>query len=224
MSQDQFAVARVIEVARQQRQRQTKLRRLGPAHINHALGVNEIREVVVDEFSRRLKAAPFKLRVDSHREDILKAVIFTAEVIAIDRAVFWIDSAGPDHQLFRESVFGHIDPNFLRHRCGRDIVKLAIPIVGKDQQGAIKLFRLRISAARREGRIAVAVNSLSYFAVFNPGRAMPRLHDELVARLDVAKDDDFIINGVGDGDDFADGGHPAAHETVEHPSPIYRVA
>ena len=70
----------------------------------------------------------------------------------------------------------------------------------------------------------MTVDGLDHFAVFNPGRAMPRLHDELIAGLDVAKDDDFVINGVGDGDDFADGGHPAAHEAVEHPSPIYRVA
>src|SRR5262245_44545337 len=104
MFREQLTVACVIVVASKQRKCQTKLRRLGTSHIDHALRINKIGKVVVYEFSRSFKATPLELRVNGHGKNILESVVFRSEIIAIDRSIFWIDSARPNHELFSESM------------------------------------------------------------------------------------------------------------------------
>ncbi len=75
MSQQQAAVARIVEVSREERKRHAELRYFWPTHVVHALGVHEIREEVVDHRSCHLETAPFEIRVNAHREDVLEPVV-----------------------------------------------------------------------------------------------------------------------------------------------------
>ena len=104
MLQKQLAVVRVVEIAGQQRQRHSELRGFRAAHVDHALGIDEIGEVVIDDAASHVEPAPFEVRAHRASKDVLKAVVFRAVVVAIDGAILRVDSAGSNHELLRERV------------------------------------------------------------------------------------------------------------------------
>src|SRR5262249_22992795 len=73
---------------------------------------------------------------------------------------------------------------------------------------------LRIQVCGWIGRIAVSVVNPSDFPVFNLSGAMPGLNNELVMRVDIAKDDHFDV-GISEWEYLANRGHPAAEQTIE---------
>ena len=70
------------------------------------------------------------------------------------------------------------------------------PISGEYQESSVELFPPRIDTHRRKGRVAVAVNNLYYLSLVNGHGAMPRLHNEPVARLNISEDNHFVISGL----------------------------
>src|SRR5437660_10960433 len=68
---------------------------------------------------------------------------------------------------------------------------------------------------RREAWVGVAVNNFCDPSILNTRCAMPRLDDEFVARLHVAKHYDFVVSGFGNSHHLSHCRHPAADESIK---------
>ena len=214
MLDEQRSIVGVIEVSRQQRQRQSELCSLRPAHINHSFVVDKVGVVVIEDLPRHLKASPLQIRIERACKDILKAVVFRAVIIAVDRSILWIDSSRPHHLLLRERILRHIHPGLVRQRRGSYIVQLALPVESELKQPAIEGLRRGVLSPRRKGRVAIPILRFHNLSVLDLHRPMPRLNDELVSCHDIAEDDYLIVRRVRDRHHLANRGHPSAQQSL----------
>ena len=192
----QSCIAGVIVISREQRKRHPKLRGLRTAHVDHSLFIDKVTEVIVNDLRCGREAAPFQVRINRAGEDVLKTVVFRAIVIAVDSPILWIDPSRTHHQLAHDGMTGHVRVRFFGNRDRGGIAQLPLPIFRKNKESSIERLRLRVLAAWRESGIAMPVNDLADFSVFNACGAVPRLHDELIPRLHISEHHDFQIGGV----------------------------
>ena len=211
---EERSITRVVVVARDEEEGEAELRGFRTAHIDHALVINEVGEVVVEHVAGLGETAALEIGVQRHGEDVLETVVFGAVIIAVDGTILRVDAAGANHQLLDEGVGDHVGPTRVGHSDRNEIVHLAIPVFGELQQGGIELFGLGIVAAPRVGGIAVAVDHFEDLAILHLRGPMPGLHDETVLGKDVAEDEDFIMRTIFGGHDFAHRGHPSTHEAL----------
>jgi hypothetical protein len=184
---------RVVEILCDQREGEAELRGFGSAHVDHALVVDEVGEVVVEDVVGHLEAAPLHVGVEGAGEDVLEAVVFRAVVVAIDCTVLGVDAAWAHHLLFDEGVRRHVDPDLMRKDGGGYVVHLFFPVGSELEQATIEGLGCGVFTARRVGRVTVTVLYLHDFSVLDVSGTMPGLHDETVFGEDVSEDDDLSV-------------------------------
>ena len=202
----------VLQIARQQRQRQPELPDLRPTHFRQAVVLHEPLEIVVQHRGGLVEAPPLQVGVQGTGKGVLKAVVLVAVVVALHRAVLGVVATGAHHQFARKRKLRHVVPAGIGQLRLHRAAECVLPVRGKIEQRRIELLGTGLATHRAERGVAVGVVHRHDLPTFHLHGAVPGLHHEAIGGAHIGKHQ-HVVPRIGFAivaHDLAHCGHPAA--------------